>query len=72
MNSRTPRIGLLHELQHAKDANDGTFDYEKTKNGILNADVKAVNAENRIRKVLKEPKRIYYDKKRKIPEDLLE
>ena len=45
--------------------------YERTKNGILLMDVRAINTENKIRKVIGEPKRTMYGT-RKVPEELLE
>ena len=70
-NVRTPRVGLVHELQHSFDADAGTFSYETTENGIYLMDVKAVNTENKIRKIIGEPKRTEYANQ-KIPEELLE
>ena len=54
---RTPRIGLAHELQHSFDVDKKVATYERTKNGILLMDIRAINTENRIRKVIGEPKR---------------
>ena len=48
---RTPRIGLAHELQHSFDVDKKVATYERTKNGILLMDIRAINTENRIRKV---------------------
>lgn len=53
---RTPRIGLAHELQHSFDVDKKVATYERTKNGILLMDIRAINTENRIRKVIGEPK----------------
>ena len=47
---RTPRIGLAHELQHSFDVDKKVATYERTKNGILLMDIRAINTENRIRK----------------------
>ena len=52
---RTPRIGLAHELQHSFDVDKKVATYERTKNGILLMDIRAINTENRIRKVIGEP-----------------
>ena len=68
---RTPRIGLAHELQHSFDVDNKMATYERTKNGILLMDVRAINTENKIRKVIGEPKRTMYGT-RKVPEELLE
>lgn len=45
--------------------------YERTKNGILLMDIRAINTENRIRKVIGEPKRTMYGTQ-KVPKELLE
>ncbi|WP_373827982.1 hypothetical protein [Bacteroides heparinolyticus] len=68
---RLPRIGLAHELQHSFDVDNKTATYESTENGILLMDVRAINTENRIRKVVGAPKRITYGI-RKVPKELLE
>lgn len=60
---RTPRIGLAHELQHSFDVDKKVATYERTKNGILLMDIRAINTENRIRKVIGEPKRTMYNPK---------
>lgn len=70
-NTRTPRAGLAHELQHAFDADAGIFHYEETENGIKIMDVKAINTENKIRKITGDPKRIIYGNQ-KVPEWLLD
>ena len=68
---RTPRIGLAHELQHSFDVDKKVATYERTKNGILLMDIRAINTENRIRKVIGEPKRTMYGTQ-KVPKELLE
>ena len=68
---RLPRIGLAHELQHSFDVDKKIATYERTKNGILLMEVRAINTENRIRKVVSAPKRTTYGTQ-KIPEELLE
>ena len=68
---RTPRIGLAHELQHSIDVDKKVATYERTKNGILLMDIRAINTENRIRKVIGEPKRTMYGTQ-KVPKELLE
>ena len=69
--TRTPRVGLSHELQHSSDLDKGIFISETTENGIKMIEVRAVNVENRIRKQTGDPKRTKYGKKR-IPQELLE
>ena len=68
---RTPRIGLAHELQHSFDVDKKVATYERTKNGILLMDIRAINTENRIRKVIGEPKRTS-NGTQKVPKELLE
>ena len=68
---RTPRIGLAHELQHSFEVDKKVATYERTKNGILLMDIRAINTENRIRKVIGEPKRTMYGTQ-KVPKELLE
>ncbi|MEA4887385.1 MAG: RHS repeat-associated core domain-containing protein, partial [Bacteroides graminisolvens] len=68
---RTPRIGLSHELKHSSDLDEGIATSERTGNGILIMDVRAVNTENRIRKKIGEPQRVTYGRK-KIPQNMLE
>ena len=68
---RTPRIGLAHELQHSQHVDKKVATYERTKNGILLMDIRAINTENRIRKVIGEPKRTMYGTQ-KVPKELLE
>ncbi|TCO96380.1 RHS repeat-associated protein [Bacteroides heparinolyticus] len=68
---RLPRIGLAHELQHSFDVDKKIATYESTKNGILLMEVRAINTENRIRRVVGAPKRITYGSQ-KVPEELLE
>ena len=70
-NVRTSRVGLVHELQHALDLDKGAFDPNTRINGILKMDIRAVNIENRIRKVTGDTKRIRYGKK-EIPLEFLE
>ena len=69
--TRTPRVGLSHELQHSFDLDRKLATYEKTENGIKIMEVRAVNTENRIRKRTGDPKRVEYGKKR-ISEEWLE
>ena len=59
-NSRTPRVGLSHELQHSSDVDKGVFTYDKIENGVKKSEIRAVNTENRIRKAIGEPKRVKY------------
>ena len=70
-NIREPRVGLAHELHHSYNLDLGTFNPDIRINGILLMDIQAVNMENRIRKIVGNPKRIYYGKK-SIPLELLE
>ena len=70
-NIRNPRVGLAHELQHSLDLDKGTFNPDTRINGILEVDIRAVNTENRIRKITRDIKRVTYGKK-KIPSKLLE
>ena len=69
--TRTPRVGLSHELQHSFDVDKKMDTYETTENGIRLREVRAVNTENKIRKRTGDPKRIEYGGK-KIPKELLE
>ena len=59
-DSRTPRVGLSHELQHSSDVDKGIFTYDKIENGVKKSEIRAVNTENRIRKATGEPKRVKY------------
>ena len=59
-NTRTPRVGLSHELQHSSDVDKGIFTYDKIENGVKKSEIRAVNTENRIRRVIGEPKRVKY------------
>ncbi|CAK7014419.1 MAG: hypothetical protein BACD_01117 [Bacteroides rodentium] len=68
---RTPRVGLAHELQHSFDLDKGIATEERLSNGIKLMDVRAVNRENKIRRILREPKRIMYGKQ-EIPKGMLE
>ena len=70
-NIRAPRVGLAHELQHSLDLDQGIFDPDTKINGILMMDIRAVNTENRIRKITGDPKRTQYGKK-EIHFDLLD
>ena len=70
-NIREPRVGLAHELHHSYTLDLGTFNPDIRINGILLMDIQAVNMENRIRKIVGNPKRIYYGRKN-IPLELLE
>ena len=49
-NHRTPRIGLIHELQHSSDVDKGIMSYENIGNGIPMREIRAINTENKIRK----------------------
>ena len=62
--TRTPRIGLAHELQHSWDFEKGIANKEMTSNGILMMDVRAVKTENKIRVSIGEPLRTFYGKKK--------
>lgn len=68
---RTPRVGLIHELQHSSDVDKGIMSYEDIGNGISMGEVRAINTENKIRKVTGDARRTEY-RKRKIPQKLLE
>ncbi len=67
---RTPRVALAHELQHAYDIDKGLGTLERN-NNIRLMDIKAINTENKIRKITGDPKRTTYAGI-KVPEDLLE
>ena len=69
--SRTPRVGLSHELRHSYDADKGIMTQEETENGVLLIEVRAINTENKIRMKTGDPKRTKYGKK-EIPKALLE
>ena len=56
---RDPAAALLHELQHALDANDGTLD-RTDESGIPKAERKAVKTENDYREEQGLPKRTKY------------
>ena len=47
-NHRTPRIGLIHELQHSSDVDKGIMSYENIGNGIPMREIRAINTENKI------------------------
>ena len=70
-NHRTPRIGLIHELQHSSDVDKGIMSYENIGNGIPMREIRAINTENKIRKRTGDAKRTEY-RGRKIPQKLLE
>ena len=70
-NYRTPRIGLIHELQHSSDVDKGIMSYENIGNGIPMREIRAINTENKIRKRTGDAKRTEY-RGRKIPQKLLE
>ena len=70
-NHRTPRIGLIHELQHSSDVDKGIMSYENIGNGIPMREIRAINTENKIRKRTGDAKRTEY-RRRKIPQKLLE
>ena len=70
-NHRTPRIGLIHELQHSSDVDKGIMSYENIGNGIPMREICAINTENKIRKRTGDAKRTEY-RGRKIPQKLLE
>ena len=70
-NIREPRVGLAHELHHSYNLDLGAFNPDIRINGILLMDIQAVNMENRIRKIVGNPKRTYYGRK-SIPLELLE
>ncbi len=67
---RNPKVGLIHELKHAFDRDQGTFRRGKTENGIKNSEVDAVNTENLTRKNTGDPKRTSYGRKQ-IPKEEL-
>ena len=68
---RTPKVALAHELKHASDYDNGLATKEKTSNGISLMDVRAINFENKIRKITGDEKRIKYGGKN-VPEELLD
>jgi RHS repeat-associated protein len=47
-NKRDPRVGLIHELKHAEDRNDGRLDNTKI-NGVEKCEIGAINEENIVR-----------------------
>ncbi|MFZ4414443.1 MAG: RHS repeat domain-containing protein, partial [Bacteroidales bacterium] len=67
---RNPKVGLIHELKHAFDRDQGTLRRGKTENGIKNSEVDAVNIENLTRKKTGDPKRTTYGRKQ-IPKEEL-
>ncbi len=69
-DERTPRVGLVHEFQHASDVDWGELNTKMTPNGIPMYEVNAVNTENKIRIKTGDKKRTSYAKKT-IPSELL-
>jgi RHS repeat-associated protein len=59
-NKRSPKVGLIHELKHAFDRDQGKLRKGTTKNGIPFSEVDAVNVENQVRQVTGDDKRTSY------------
>ena len=68
---RVPRVELYHELRHSYDADRGTVTDKTISNGISIMEIRAINAENKIRIKTGDVKRNNYDKV-KIPEEYLD
>jgi len=70
---RPPVVSLAHEfLGHGWDADRGTTESGRNKSNVLNAEYRAIKAENRIRQALGIPLRDYYSKEGDISKDKLE
>ena len=57
---RTPRVGLIHELDHAYGTDQGTTNFNTTSTGISMYEVSAVNTENLVRAKTGDIKRTQY------------
>lgn len=60
---RNPRVGLIHELTHAWDRDNGyhwKFQENKKVGGVKLSEIHAVNVENTVRKVTGDPKRVKF------------